>query len=320
MLFFMKNHIQFNASANVLSLIEAWQNWLFYERHFSAHTLEAYSRDLSFFINFFENVDEAFLQTADVRDFRRFISHRAALDIEKSSLSREISAIKNFFGWLSKKHGIKNEAISLISNPKKEKTLPKAVDANDIFNLLNQAPQFAKSDWQGLRDKAVLMLLYGAGLRISEALNLNVSDICHGQVSLMVKGKGNKERLVPLLPAVVQAIENYLSAVPYPLSNTDPLFVGARGERLLARIIQRQMQKIRPVLGLPDSATPHALRHSFATHLLNEGCDLRSIQELLGHETLSTTERYTNVSLKTLQNEYEKAYALKTQENKKETD
>lgn len=318
--FFMKNNIQFKASPEVLSLVTAWQNWLLLERRFSEHTLEAYSRDLSFFINFFEDMQIDFLRTADVRDFRRFISHRAALDIEKSSLSREVSALKNFFRWLSKKQNIKNEAISLISNPKRNKTLPKPIDIKDIFTFLQEAPEYASSDWQGARDKAVFMLLYGSGLRISEALNLNAGDITNGQQTLVVKGKGNKERLVPLLPEVIDAINAYKKNVPYALEKDKPLFVGARGERLLARIVQRQMKKIREHIGLPDSATPHALRHSFATHLLNEGCDLRSIQELLGHESLSTTERYTNVSLQTLQNEYEKAYAPDVSKNKKETE
>ena len=316
----MKQNIKFNVSAEVLSFIKAWQDWLLYEKRFSEHTLEAYSRDLSFFMNFFENVSIDFLSNMDVRDFRRFISHRAALEIEKSSLSREVSAIKNFFNWLLKKQGIKNEAVSLISNPKRNKTLPKAIDMNDIFEFLQEAPEYAASEWQGLRDKAVFMLLYGSGLRISEALSLNTGDIANGQQALVVKGKGNKERLVPLLPEVIDAIHVYKQNVPYALKKDGALFVGARGERLLPRIIQRQMKKIREHLGLPDSATPHALRHSFATHLLNEGCDLRSIQELLGHETLSTTERYTNVSLQTLQNEYEKAYTLESTENKKETE
>ena len=250
----MKYQIHFNAAPEVQNLIKAWQNWLFYEKRFSEHTLEAYSRDLSFFINFFDHVDLAFLQKADVRDFRRFISERAALDIQKSSLSREISAVKNFFRWLNKKQNIKNEAISLISNPKKNKTLPKPIDVQSIFELLEQAPVFAKSDWQGLRDKAVLMLLYGSGLRISEALNLNAADVSNTQSSIIIKGKGNKERLVPLLPEVIQAIETYKEAVPYALKKEGPLFVGARGERLLARIIQRQMKKIREYIGLPSSA------------------------------------------------------------------
>ncbi|MBO4295104.1 MAG: tyrosine recombinase XerC [Alphaproteobacteria bacterium] len=316
----MKKKIEFHADSEVLSLIEAWQNWLLFEKRFSSHTLEAYTRDLSFFINFFENVTVDFLRNADIRDFRRYISKRASLDIKKSSIAREISAFKNFFNWLSKKHHIQNRSVLLVSNPRKDKTLPKSIELEDLLNLLDQAPAFAKSDWQGLRDKAVLMLLYGSGLRISEALNLNAEDIRSSSKTLIVKGKGNKERLVPLLPQVVSAINDYLALVPYPIKNETALFVGARGERLLARIIQRQMKKIRDSMTLPDSVTPHALRHSFATHLLNEGCDLRSIQELLGHKSLATTERYTNVSLKALHNEYEKAYPDDTTENKKEAD
>ncbi len=312
-MFFMTNAIKFNASPDLQVLIEAWKDWLLKERRYSTHTVDAYLRDLSFFINFFDTPDADFLKTLDVRDFRAFISTRAAKSLEKSSLSREISAIKNFFNWLNKKHNIKNEAISLISNPKRNKTLPKAIDADEAFELLEQAPLFSKSDWQGLRDRAVFILLYGSGLRISEALNLNVGQIKRGQNSLVIKGKGNKERVVPVLDVELDAVEAYLRLQPYDLKDGDPLFVGARGERLLPRIIQRQLQKIRAYMGLSESVTPHALRHSFATQLLSEGCDLRSIQELLGHESLSTTERYTNVSIDTLKKEYNKAYAQNKQ-------
>lgn len=312
-MFLMKEQIKFNASIDLQELISAWKDWLLKERRYSAHTADAYLRDLSFFINFFDMPDVSFLTNLDVRDFRSFISARAAKSLEKSSLSREISAIKNFFNWLNKKHGIKNEAVSLISNPKRNKTLPKAIDADEAFELLEQAPFFSKSDWQGLRDRAVLILLYGSGLRISEALGLNVGQIKRGQNVLVIKGKGNKERVVPVLDVEVDAVDAYLNAQPYSLKDGDPLFVGARGERLCARIIQRQMQKIRAYMGLSESVTPHALRHSFATQLLSEGCDLRSIQELLGHESLSTTERYTNVSIDTLKKEYNKAYAQNKQ-------
>ncbi|MBR2300002.1 MAG: tyrosine recombinase XerC [Alphaproteobacteria bacterium] len=315
----MKNKITFQATPDVQTFIEEWQAWLSKEKRFSPHTMQAYGRDLSFFINFFENVSADFLAHLEIRDFRRFISHRASLGLEKSSLSREISAIKNFFHWLYKKHGLKNDAISLVSNPKCDKLLPKAIDADEAFELLDQAPFFAKSDWQGLRDKAVMTLLYGAGLRISEALSLNFGDLSSTQNSFFVKGKGNKERLVPLLPAVQKAIEQYIKVCPYAFKNGEALFVGARGERLSPRIIQRQMQKIRAYMGLPDSVTPHALRHTFATHLLNEGCDLRSIQELLGHASLATTERYTNVSVEKLKTEYQRAYPDQKNENKKET-
>lgn len=304
----MKQKIQFKASLEVQNLISLWERYLTYERRYSSHTVEAYLRDLSFFINFFEEPDLAFLSSMSIRDFRRYISHRAAKNLEKTSLAREISAFKSFFKWLSKTQKIKNSALALISMPKKNKLLPKAVDADAAFNILDEATEITKSDWQGLRDRAVLTLLYGSGLRISEALSLNIGDIAPKASSVVIKGKGNKERVVPILPATHEAIELYLQTVPYPLENGDPLFVGARGERLVARIIQRQMQKIRLKMNLPDTVTPHAMRHSFATSLLNAGCDLRSVQELLGHTSLSTTERYTDVCLEKLKEEYKKAY------------
>ena len=203
---------------------------------------------------------------------------------------------------------MKNTAISLLSSPRLPKVLPKSLDVEDAQDLLKTAKTFAKDDWQGLRDQAVLILLYGCGLRISEALSLNVGDITAKTQFLRIKGKGSKERIVPLLPIVQEAVKRYLSAVPYDLKINEPLFVGARGERLSPRIIQRQLQKIRAYMGLPDTVTPHALRHSFATHLLSEGTDLRSIQELLGHASLTTTQRYTDVQIDTLKREYDKAY------------
>ena len=157
-----------------------------------------------------------------------------------------------------------------------------------------------------------MILLYGCGLRISEALSLNVGDINPNSNFLRIKGKGNKERLVPLLPIITEAVNAYTAAAPYTFKHGEALFVGARGERLSPRIIQRQLQKIRAYMGLPDTVTPHALRHSYATHLLAEGTDLRSIQELLGHASLTTTQRYTDVQTETLKREYDKAYSPET--------
>lgn len=202
---------------------------------------------------------------------------------------------------------MKNEDISVIVNPRRPKILPKALDVTQIFNLLKKSEK--NQDWQGLRDTAIFTILYGCGLRISEALALNVGDITHNDF-LRVKGKGNKERIVPLLPLVKENISAYLAACPYKLTNGEPLFLGARGDRISPRIIQRNLEKLRRELGLPDTVTPHALRHSFATHLLAEGTDLRSIQELLGHASLSTTQRYTDVQIETLQKEYLKAHPL----------
>lgn len=308
----MKAEIQFNADTKLANVIRKWQSWLLNERLYSVNTLDGYSRDLSAFLAKVKETPLSLsdLATLDVHDFRRFLSKQAARSLNKSSMCRELSAVKNFFKWLERKKILKNPAISIISAPKKSKVLPKALDIDDSFNLLKKIGKIETTAWQGLRDKAILTLLYGCGLRISEALSVNVGDINAQSEFLRVRGKGNKERLVPLLPIAWQNIEAYLAECPYHNNVGEPLFLGARGERISPRIIQRQIQKLRIMLGLPDTVTPHALRHSFATQLLAEGTDLRSIQELLGHASLSTTQRYTDVQTETLQREYHKAHPL----------
>lgn len=269
------------------------------------------------FVRFFDFAAEhlgkvpetADLAKLEVRDFRAYLSQRAARHIDKSSLARELSTLKNFFKWLARYDILRNPALSVIRTPRRAKVLPKALEVNDTFNVIDEAQNLASNSWQGLRDMAIFTLLYGCGLRISEALSLNVGDIGNNDF-LRIKGKGNKERIVPLLPVVVENINKYLAECPYQPKQGEPLFLGARGDRLVPRIIQRQMQKIRAYLGLPDNLTPHALRHSFATHLLAEGTDLRSIQELLGHASLTTTQRYTDVQIETLKKEYDKAGLL----------
>ena len=310
----MKSEIKYNASREIKQLIAQWQSWLLNERRYSPHTLDAYSRDLSGFFDFAAEHLGKVPETADlakleVRDFRAYLSQRAARHIHKSSLARELSTMKNFFKWLARYDILRNPALSVIRTPRRAKVLPKALEVNDTFNVIDEAQNLASNSWQGLRDTAIFTLLYGCGLRISEALSLNVGDIGNNDF-LRIKGKGNKERIVPLLPVVVENINKYLAECPYQPKQGEPLFLGARGDRLVPRIIQRQMQKIRAYLGLPDNLTPHALRHSFATHLLAEGTDLRSIQELLGHASLTTTQRYTDVQIETLKKEYDKAGLL----------
>lgn len=310
----MKSEIKYNASREIKQLIAQWQSWLLNERRYSPHTLDAYSRDLSGFFDFAAEHLGKVPETADlakleVRDFRAYLSQRAARHIDKSSLARELSTLKNFFKWLARYDILRNPALSVIRTPRRAKVLPKALEVNDTFNVIDEAQNLASNSWQGLRDTAIFTLLYGCGLRISEALSLNVGDIGNNDF-LRIKGKGNKERIVPLLPVVVENINKYLAECPYQPKQGEPLFLGARGDRLVPRIIQRQMQKIRAYLGLPDNLTPHALRHSFATHLLAEGTDLRSIQELLGHASLTTTQRYTDVLIETLKKEYDKAGLL----------
>ncbi len=310
----MKKEIRYKASPEVIKLINDWRGWLAAERRFSPHTVDAYSRDLCAFFDFLSDYQQnqptvADLQRLEVRDFRAFLSARANQHLEKTSMARELSTLRNFYKYLSMQNLVNNSAISVISSPRLPKTLPKALDVDQTLNLLDAAGAFAKKEWQGLRDVAVFTILYGCGLRISEALSLNRGDIDHNDF-LKIKGKGNKERLVPMLPVVVEKIDAYLAACPYDIKNGEPLFLGARGDRLSPRIVQRTLEKIRVSLGLPDTLTPHALRHSFATHLLAEGTNLRAIQELLGHASLSTTQRYTDVQIETLQKEYHQAHPL----------
>ena len=306
----MKREINFTADAQILELIHRWQDWLTGTKRYSLHTLDAYMRDLSEFISFTaqqlgHTLTLSDFQNLTVRNFRSFLAHRTHQHLEKSSIARELSSLKNFFKWLNKNKYIENTALSIIASPRQAKILPRALEVDDTFTFLERAPDFSKTPWQGLRDTAVFTLLYGCGLRISEALSLNVGDISNENY-IRIKGKGNKERIVPLLPEVVESINAYLAQCPYKMRTGEPLFLGARGERLLPRIVQRQMEKIRLALGLPDSITPHALRHSFATHLLANGTDLRSLQELLGHASLSTTQRYTDVNIEKMTEEYQK--------------
>lgn len=302
----MKSEIRYKAADEVLAIIKQWQAWLKDERRYSPNTLDGYSRDLADFFNFFERpLTLKDLSSLEVRDFRSYISDCAAHGLDKSSLARHISTIKNFFKYLNSHKIAQNTAISAISSPRRPKTLPKALEIDQTFDVLEESAKFEKNSWQGLRDTAIFTILYGCGLRISEALNLNVGDINNNDF-VRIRGKGNKDRIVPVLPQIKDAINAYMAECPYNLRNGEALFLGARGERLSPRIIQRQLQKIRAYLGLPDNLTPHALRHSFATHLLAEGTDLRSIQELLGHASLTTTQRYTDVNIDKLKEEYNK--------------
>ena len=310
----MENEINFAADSEVVKLIDDWLFTLKKVKGYSLHTCDSYLLDLKIFFCFWADMlgympklDD--LQNIDAYTFRAFLSKRRQKHISKSSAAREMSALRSFFKYLLKKKIIDNTAISLISSPKKDKVLPKALNEKEAFDVLN-ATVNDENDWQQLRDLAVFTLLYGSGLRISEALNLNDGDINDNNF-IVIRGKGNKERIVPILDIARTRIDEYKKACPYNIKQGDALFLGSRGERLLARIVQRNLVKLREKLHLPDTLTPHALRHSCATQLLANGVDLRSIQELLGHESLSTTQRYTEVEISHLQHEYQKAELLK---------
>ena len=227
--------------------------------------------------------------------------------VSRTSVARGVSALRSLFSLLDKRNIVRNSSLSTINVPKLPRTIPKPLDVPDALAVLQKASEISQNPWIGARDVAVLTLLYGCGLRIEEALRLNQRDAPSSDVMTII-GKGAKERIVPVLPVVKSAIRNYQDICPYAREGDCPLFYGARGNRLKARILQRTMQKIRNELNLPKTATPHALRHSFATHLLARGGDLRTIQELLGHASLSTTQRYTDLDTTQLIKVYERAH------------
>jgi integrase/recombinase XerC len=302
----------FACADDVAAAIADWRRWLETERHASRHTLSAYTADLAGFLTFLTDYHgrpaaRNDLSAAGLIDFRAWMANRANAGLDKGSRARSLSGVRNFFRWLDRSGRMHNAAIGLVQAPKRTHSLPRPLTVDDAGDLLDHAQEQADLPWIGKRDCALLTLLYGCGLRIDEALSLNRGDLPDGD-TLMVTGKGRKQRLVPVLPVVRDALLDYVAACPFALTTNGPLFVGARGARLNAGVAQRQMRHLRGLMGLPDTATPHALRHSFATHLLAGGGDLRAIQELLGHASLSTTQRYTDVDAEQLLSVYESAH------------
>ncbi len=280
------------------ALIAAYLRHLRAERRASPYTIRNYEAALWNFDSFArEHFGKApsrrDLERIELSDFRSFLARRRADGLGAASLKVELSALKGFFRFLARREGIENDAIAAMRGPKLKPKLPRPVDAESAETLLNLSDP-SREAWIGARDDALFTLLYGAGLRISEALSLTRADAPEGE-TLRVLGKGSKERIVPVIPAVRDAITAYLRLCPYTQAPGDPLFVSVRGKGLHPRIAQGEMKRRARLLGLPDSATPHALRHAFATQLLAAGGDLRSIQELLGHASIAATQRYTKV-------------------------
>ncbi len=234
------------------------------------------------------------LENLTTTDFRGYLAKRHNDGLSRSSTARAVSTLRNFFKFLDRHELAHNAAIKAVKTPKLPRSIPKPLSEVEAREALLSIGDLHDTPWIAARDIAILTLLYGCGLRISEALNLNVEDVPDGD-AMVITGKGKKQRVVPVLPIVLDAIQYYLDLYPQRLKKNGPLFVGVQGKRVNSGVIQRQVRKLRAYLGLPASATPHALRHSFATHLLAGGGDLRTIQELLGHESLSTTQRYTEV-------------------------
>jgi integrase/recombinase XerC len=303
---------RFLARGDAVEAFQGWRAWLAVEKRCSPHTLDGYTRDLTGFFAFLGNHlgepaalgDLARLRLAD---FRAWLAARRAGGLTATSNARALSTLRTFFRWLDRRGLVHNAQIGALRTPKLPKALPKPLTIPDAAHAVEAIGSFAQEPWIAARDVAVLTLLYGCGLRIDEALSLNRDVLPIGE-SMVVLGKGRKQRAVPVLPAVRTAVDAYLARCPYRPGAGGPLFLGARGARLRAEIVQAQMRKLRAALGLPETATPHALRHSFATHLLAKGGDLRAIQELLGHASLSTTQRYTGVDAERLIEVYEKAH------------
>ena len=305
------------AAPDAARMADQWLAHLKHERRAPQTTCSAYARDLRQFFEFLvmhlgRPASLADLAALNPADLRGFLARRQAGGVSGRSLARQLSAVRSFYRYLERAGLAKSAAAYAIRPAKRHHGLPKPVAAGKAKALASPETHVGPGvePWIGTRDAAVLALLYGCGLRISEALNLNLKEAPLGprDEMLRVTGKGGKTRLVPVLPAVRLAIRTYLELCPYALEADGPLFVGAKGGRLSPRIVQLAVARMRIALGLPDSATPHALRHSFATHLLSAGGDLRTIQELLGHASLSTTQLYTEVDEARLLDVYARAH------------
>lgn len=292
-----------------------WLEHLAKERRASPRTVEAYAFAGGRYINFMEQhrgeaLSLAGMGTLTPGEVRAWLAYLRQGDkpLSPRSLSQALSAIRTFHRFLDRRLDMPNAAIALVRGPRVRPGAPRPVSEDQARGMIAEPSLDPdREDWEASRDEAVMTLLYGCGLRISEALSLKRSDAPLPE-TLRILGKGSKTRMVPVLPAVRQAVEVYLSEVPFALAPDEPLFRAKRGGALSPRHVQATVQKLRGRLGLPDSATPHALRHSFATHLLGAGADLRSIQELLGHASLSTTQRYTEVDAEALLSAYAKAH------------
>ncbi|NRQ16019.1 tyrosine recombinase XerC [Ensifer sesbaniae] len=292
---------------------QRWLDGLMRERRLSDNTVEAYERDTRQFLTFLTGHLAGPPRLSDIRtlrpaDLRGFLAQRRKGGAGARTLGRGLAGLRSFLRFLER-NGLANAAgATAVRSPKQPKSLPKPLTDREALNVVTSQAQLAEEPWIAARNAAVLTLLYGCGLRISEALGLTSGDFAGAPSSLRIVGKGGKTRLVPLIQAARDAVTAYIKLCPYRPAADEPLFRGARGAKLQPAIIQREMQKLRGALGLPDTATPHALRHSFATHLLAGGGDLRTIQELLGHASLSTTQVYTGVDSARLLEIYDRAH------------
>ncbi|MDX0423186.1 recombinase XerC [Sinorhizobium medicae] len=309
----LMNELLIVGHPEVMAERKRWLASLAEERRLSGKTVEAYERDTRQFLTFLTGHLAGPPRLSDIRalrpaDLRGFLAQRRKGGAGARTLGRGLAGLRSFLRYLEK-NGLANAAgAGAVRSPKQPKSLPKPLTDRDALKVVTTDSQLAEEPWIAARNAAVLTLLYGCGLRIAEALDLTPADFTETARSLRVTGKGGKTRIVPLIAAAAEAVTTYRKLCPYHIEAGEPIFRGARGAKLQPAIIQREMQKLRSALGLPDSATPHALRHSFATHLLAGGGDLRTIQELLGHASLSTTQVYTGVDSARLLEIYDRAH------------
>jgi len=293
---------------DIEQVIERWIIWVKSERQLSTNTFLAYQKDLDqflFFITHYQGEEPTLktLENLKASDFRAWLGQMNEKQLAKSSIARALSVVRSFYKYLDHQDILHNPIIQNMRSPKIPKSIPRGLSKTQATDLLDSFEHDDRDDWINQRNLALFTLLYGCGLRISEALGLDQKDVT--ETVLRIKGKGNKERIVPVLPVVKSAIEKYQGMCPFDL---DPLFYGAKGKRLNISVAEKQIRDIRRKIGLPETVTPHALRHTFATHLLEADGDLRTIQELLGHASLSTTQRYADINREKLKQIYTKAH------------
>lgn len=309
-----ENNLLVIAAPDLADACNRWRLMLIGERRLAAKTLEAYDRDVTQFLRFMTGHLGGSPSISDIAklrplDLRAFLAWRRASGAGAKTMGRTLSGIRSLARFLERDGLIDASAFGAIRSPKKPRNLPKPLSEVQSKRVVDVNEQLHEEPWIAARDAAVLTLCYGAGLRISEALSITRQNAPERMARAMrIVGKGGKERVVPLLPSIGEAVEAYIRLCPFALLAHEPLFRGARGGVLNPRLVQKAMERLRSVLGLPPSATPHALRHSFATHLLSRGGDLRTIQELLGHASLSTTQIYTGVDMDRLAEIYDKAH------------
>lgn len=305
------------------SLLLSWIQWLQEVRKMSAHTVAAYESDMQQFLAF-QNTHQGKMLSIDdltalrIQDFRAWLAHRSGEGYEHRSTARALSVVRNFFKYLTKQGYPPNTALVVIRSPRLKIGLPRPLSLSQAKKLVDDIDLEAKEAWVGQRDKALFTLLYACGLRLGEALSLTIKQAPLDTDMLLVKGKGKRERLVPVLPIVSETLREYIRLCPYSLAPERMLFIGVKGEKLNPAVVQRTMRTYRRAMALAETATPHALRHSCATHLMSASGDLRGIQELLGHASLSTTQVYTDVDPTRLMTIYAGAHPRATMGSKKQ--